>query len=116
MTQKEILERAFPDFSKLEKSPLEKRRELDPNSHEHFIDDTEELRAYCLRVGLDPDKVVPTVAERLEGIVVKNACECLICGAKANRYSTGVFVCQKNVGHIALGFSGFFTNCSKKDL
>ena len=44
-------------------------------------------------------------------VFVRNACECRICGAPADRHGS-IFQCQKNPGHIADTMTGIFSDLS----
>lgn len=54
---------------------------------------------------------MPSDAEAADGMLVKNACRCRICGANADRYQN-MFRCQANPGHVADTFVGIFSDLS----
>lgn len=44
---------------------------------------------------------------------VKNACSCRICGASADKTSSGLFVCQESPGHMADGVVGIWSDLTR---
>lgn len=55
------------------------------------------------------DGATPSDRERGEGVVTKNACQCRICGANADRYGNR-FECQRNPCHVADLLTGTFSD------
>lgn len=43
-------------------------------------------------------------------VLVKNVCKCGICGANSDKLKTGIFVCQKVLGHMADGVVGIWSD------
>ena len=59
------------------------------------------------RSRLDPNKEERDATP----VFVRNACECRICGAPADRHGS-IFQCQKAPGHIADTMTGIFSDLS----
>ena len=54
----------------------------------------------------------PSDDEKGQGMLIKNACRCKICGGPADRYAWA-FQCRNNPGHVADFYTGIFSDCSR---